>query len=113
MKRLSNARSLTAISVMAILLCAVVPAMATSYPYSGTYNVSGSLDNQYFGGSIVWTGNEDHELQPELRRPELLLQLEEWALWTFPEVIQVRWIECPIGWVLWSEQLTLHSYHER
>ena len=58
MKRLSNARSLTAISVMAILLCAVVPAMATSYPYSGTYNVSGSLDNQYFGGSIVWTGTK-------------------------------------------------------
>ena len=51
MKRLSNPRSLTAISVMAILLCAVVPAMATSYPYSGTYNVSGSLDNQYFGGT--------------------------------------------------------------
>ena len=58
MNRLLTARAVTAVAVLTLMILAGVPALANSYSYTGSYKVSGSLDGQYFGGTIGLTGNK-------------------------------------------------------
>lgn len=50
-------RLLGAISIP-VLLVAALPAAASPIYSAGTYSFSGTLDNQSFGGTIVWNGSK-------------------------------------------------------